>query len=275
MPWIFLLCSLFATSLWAAEPLPPAIEQAQALIVKKDRQGAAAVLNKAVEALPAGTKGRAKLVEAMNGLSRVFFTDKGQRLFEAGQAVMFENPDLALNQLREALSLEDENLLILNNIARVQLAKQDCATAQTTLKRARTLNPYAADAAILELRALLCLKNFEAFREKVKQVPSVDKATEAQVQYLSAQDFFQQKMWRRANEVLNKVSEDEPRFPETYYWLRRTALETNGDGSSFAEKYVSLCKNISGRERRQYAFEPRLCANAKEVEDELANKSDE
>lgn len=264
---------LIAT-VWAADPIATAIERAQALALKKDRAAAAEVLNQAIEATTPPLKGRARLIESQASIAKMFFTDKGQKLFESGQSAMYENPDIALNQYREAAKLEGDNLLLIDNIARILLAKQDCGGAVQSLEKARTLYPYAAEPAVLELRALVCQKNFEAFREKMKSAPTLEKGQDAFVQYLVAQDLLQQKMWRKASEVLNKVSEDEPQFPETYYWLTRAGQEIGRDTENWAQKYVSLCKGITVRERKRFSLEPRLCTNLKEVEDELAKKAE-
>lgn len=261
-------------TVFASDPIHTAIEKAQALAVKKDRAGAAKVLNQAIENTTPPLRGRSRLIEAQIGIAKLFFTDKGQKLFEAAQSSMYDNPDIALNQYREAMNLEGENLLVVDNIARIQLAKLDCAGAGQTLQAARKLYPYAPEPAVLELRALVCQKNFETFREKVKSTPPLDKGQDAYVQFLVAQDLMQQKMWRKASDVLTKVSEEEPLFPETYYLLMRAGQEIGRDTEPWAQRYISLCKGITSRERKKFSLEPRLCVNIKEVEDDLAKKTD-
>lgn len=271
---LLIIFSLFLSfPAWSAEPVQNPIEQAQALAIKKNRLEASTVLLRAITALPSGAKSRAKMIEALNTIARVFFTDKGQKLFEVGQSMMFETPDVALSRYREALALEDNNILVLNSIARVQISKQDCAGGLATLKSSNAISPFYADTVVLELRAHVCEKDFEAFRERLKTLPPLDKNQEAFVQYLLAQDFLRQKMWRKANEILLKVSQEQPRFPEVYYSLLKAGEEMDHEDEGFAQKYVSLCKAVGPRERKQFALEPRLCANAKEVEDELAKKS--
>jgi hypothetical protein len=269
-----LLILTLIANLWAVDPVTSAIDQAQSLALKKNRQEALKVLNQAISAAASPLRGRSKLIETQAAIGKVFFTDKGQRLFESGQSTMYENPDAALNQYKEALALEDNNILILDNIARVQLTKQDCTAALLTLSGARTFYPFAPEPAVLELRALLCQKNYEAFREKVKLLPVLEKGQESFVQFLSAQDFLQQKMWRKASDVLNRVSEEEPKFPETYYYLTKAGVELGRDTEGWALKYVSLCKGITLRERKKWSLEPMICSNAKEVEDGLAKKTD-
>ena len=269
-----LLYVALIANLWASDPVSTAIEQAQAAAVRKNRLEAVTILNKAIAAAAPPLRGRVKLIETENAIAKIFFTDKGQRLFEAGQSSMYDSPDTAMNQYREALNLEDNNILVLINIARLQMIKQDCAGAQVTLAKARSLYAYAPDAALLELRTVICQKNFEVFREKLKSLPALEKGQEMYLQYFNAQDLLQQKMWRRASEILQKVSDEDPKFPEPYIYLAKAGEELGRDVEAFQTKYVSLCKNVSLRDRKRYAMEPLLCAQAKEVENALSQKVD-
>jgi hypothetical protein len=272
---MWLLTILFIFNLSASDLVTTAIESAQAQARKKNRQAAATILKNAIQETANSPKLKSRLQESLNNVGKVFFTDKGQRLFEAAQSSAYDNPDLALGQFREALKLEDDNILVLTNIARVQLAKQDCAGALLTLDRARQLNESASEPAVLELRGLICQRNYEAFREKQKLLPSLDKDQESFVAYLAAQDLMQQKLWRKAFDTLSKVSEEQSQFPETYFYLLKAAAELDRETDRWAEKYIELCTGLTTRTRRRYAYEPRLCANAKEVSDELANKNPE
>ena len=132
---------------------------------------------------------------------------------------------------------------------------------------------FRAETALLELRAALCQKNVETFREKLKSLPALEKGQEIFVQYYSAQDFLQQKMWRRASEILQKVSEEDPKFPETYHYLAKAGEELGRDVEQWQTKYVALCKGVSLRDRKRYAMK-QLCAQAKEVESALSKKTD-
>jgi predicted Zn-dependent protease len=269
--WVF---EIWITKVWAADSVSSTIAEAEALALKKKRTAAVQVLNSAFDSSSILPHGRARLNESLVNISKVFFTDKGQKLYESALSEVFENPEVALTQLRAALPLEDNNLLILDTIAQIEIARQDCDVALRTLHSARTIFPYSATSAILELRALVCQKNFTTFRDKLKVLPPLLKGQESFVQYLEAQDLMQQKMWKRATDILLKVSEEEPRFPDVYYLLARAGHELDRDVDAWAQKYISLCKSLTPRERKRFAFEPRLCANAKEVEDDLAKKSE-
>ncbi len=262
----------FAFAAPAIDAVSSAVEQAQALALKKNRVDACSVLNRAWQDQPAGGKGRLKLAEALKQISRMFFTDKGQKIFEAGQSSMWDTPDMALAQFKDALNLEDHNLQVLNNIARIQMIKLDCEGAVQTLSDARKMNPTDGESAVLELRALSCKPNLEAFREKAKSLPALDKWEESFVQYLNAGEAIQQKSYKRAFDALFKLTEENSQFPESYLLLAKAATEMNKDSEPFLQKYVSLCKATTVREKKKYAFEPRLCAALKEAEDELVKK---
>lgn len=259
---------LFSFQLWASDP----IEQAQSLALKKNRDEACAVLRHHLEESPAGSKSRGKTADALNHIAKMFFTDKGQKTFEAAQAAMWDSPDVSLTQFKEALALEDQNIQIMNNIARIQILKQDCDGAAQSLAVARKLNPWAGDSAVLELRALSCKQNFEVLKEKAKTLPPLDKWEESFVQYLLAGEAVQQKFYKKAFDVLFKLTEENPQFPEPYLLLSQVAGELGKDPEPFLLKYVSLCKATTAREKKKFSLEPRLCAGQKDAEDELAKK---
>jgi tetratricopeptide (TPR) repeat protein len=270
---MFLSVFLFTFAVSAFEPGGGAVEQAQALAKKKNRTEACAVLQKSLAEMSPSSKSRAKVVEALHQISRMFFTDKGQKEFEAGQASMWDSPDMALTHLKAALAIEDDNLLILDNVARIQLMKQDCDAAAGTLNGARKINAYASEAAILELRALVCQKNFSGFKEKAKNVVPADKWEEAYVQYLTAQESIQNQNWKKAFELLSKVTEEQPQFPEAYFWMAKAGDELDKDTEPQYQKYVSLCKALTTRDKRRFSLEPKLCVNQKDAEDEIVQKA--
>jgi predicted Zn-dependent protease len=270
--WLISLLVIFSAQ--ALDPVQTAIEHAQGLALKKNRKEACATLQEALTNTPAPAKSsRTKLSEALSQISKVFFTDKGQKAYESGQSMMFDNPDMALVQFRDALTLEDGNIAVLASIAKIQLMKQDCEGARATIEKARLINPVAAEPAVLELRTLVCEKRFEGLREKARQLPALDKWEEQYVQYILAQDALHNETPKKAFEALNKIVEEQPQFPESYLYLARAGSELKKENEPWLQKYISLCKAVTAKERKRYSLEPRLCANMKEAEDELAKKS--
>lgn len=266
-----ILSILFTVHAYAADTA--VVEQAQALAKKKNRSEACTVLEEALAKMPPASKSRAKLLESLNQISKMFFTDKGQKEFEAGQATMWDSPDMALNHLKNALANEDKNLLVLNHIARIQLMKQDCDAAAETMSSARKINSHSSETAILELRALLCQKNFTGLREKAKSIVPSDKWEEAYIQYLLSQDSIQNQNWKKAFETLSKVTEEQPQFPEAHFWLGKAGQELEKDSESEFQRYVTLCKGLTVKEKRRFSLEPRLCVSQKDAEDEILQMS--
>jgi tetratricopeptide (TPR) repeat protein len=269
MRFLFLIMSFCL----AADPATTAVEHAQSLVLKKNRHEACAVLQNALEAGSLNNSGKQKVRDSLNSISKMFFTDKGQRLFENGQTALFENPDVATTQFRGALQLEDSNILILNGLAKIHLAKKDCEGALGFVEQARILNPWFPETSVLEMRTLICQKRFAAAREKGRTMPPLDKWNEAFVQYLSAQNLMEENLPRKAFELLSKVSEEFPKFPESYYFLAKAGGELSKDTEPWLQKYASLCKALTPRDRKSFSEEPQLCAHLKDVEDELQKKT--
>ena len=254
----------------AIDPITIAIEQAHTFALKKNRKEACAVLNKAYTSTASQVRGRSKILETLQQVSHVFFTDKGQKLFESAQVFAFENPDMALTQLREAQTLEDDNTLVLLNLSKVQIAKQDCDSALGVLELARKMNPQAPAPAVMELRALLCANRHEAFKEKAKALASGEKWDQSFSQYLQAQEQLRLNSAHKAFEMLSKVTEEFPQFPEAHYYLAKAAHLLEKDNSVPLQKYTQLCRSVTIRERKNFSYEPQLCTHMKEVDDELA-----
>lgn len=266
---IFVICIV----VHANDNVTAVIERAQSLTLKKNRQEAAKLLNETIKNLPPSSKNKPRLVDTLKKVSEIFITDKGQKFFESGEANLLAQPDFAIRQFGEALQLEDDNLLILNGLARAHLSKQDCRAAQGYVQRARQLHPLASEPAIFELKTLLCVQDFTSFQKLGKDLPPLNKWEESFVQYLSAQDLIHQKANRKAFDTLLKVTEENPQFPEPYFVLSQLAKTLERDGDTWLQRYASLCKNVTSRDRKRYSLEPRLCANLKEAQDELAKKN--
>ena len=80
---------------------------------------------------------------------------------------------------------------------------------------------------------------------------------------------------KKAFDAETKIAEEQPGFPESFYVLAKAAAELNKETDVYLQKYISLCKALTFRERKKYSLEPKMCANLKEAEDELAKKSTE
>jgi len=272
MWWLAFL--LFTSVAKAEESNSQLVTRAQGLVRKKQRVEACAILVKGIKELtPSAKTDRGRLIEELARVSQVFVTDKGQKHFEAAQAALYESPDVALSRLMSANEVEHDNALVWENVTRAKIVKQDCEGAREAIQHARVMNPFSSSAALLELNALACLNDWDSVREKMKTLPSLSKSDEPFLHYLNAREALEQQQFKRAMDLLTRVTEELPAFPEAYIGLATAAKKLGKDGESWQTRYVSLCKVISNRERRRYGLEPRLCLRAKEVQDELANKT--
>jgi len=255
----------------AGDPVTATIEQAQSYALKKNRDEAAALLRRAID-VTASRTARVRLRETLHQIARVFFTDQGQRAFETGQTILFENPDAALIRLREAAALENGNLSVRLALIKVYLLKQDCAAARSEVVSARALDPADGDGFALEARAFACDHQPLLHHDVTAAPSSLTRWQEQFVAYVHARESLHQGSPARAAESLARVAAEFPRFPEARFYLARAEAAAGGGGEDALRKYVGLCKVITGRDRREYGLEPRVCSHQKEAEDELAKK---
>jgi tetratricopeptide (TPR) repeat protein len=262
---LFLAHLSFATV--PSEPWSAIILDAQKSAVAKNRKEATAKIIASLNHDKWGSKGKAKLLDSLKTMGEVFFTDKGQRIYETGQSLAYENPESALNSFREALLLEDSNVTILLGIARAQLARKDCVAAAKTLKTVSELNPFDEALRFLEGKTFLCRDDVASALEKLKGDASEDvvkMVTLASALHENGND-------KEALSLLQKTVTKDPFYPEAHYWLWKLT-ELGGDGAEeHAQRYAVLCKNLNTRTRRKYLNEPRLCAQAQEIDEAIKN----
>lgn len=255
-------------------PMSP-VELAQAKALLKQRKEACAILVGAIEANKAQPKVVAKLQDALDAISTTFFTDKGQKLFESAQAAAIDNAEIAISTLKEVRLLEDQNLLVNLALARIYIARKEYDAANEILTVSRQLNPRSQDALILSLKLNLAEGKFEVFRGRAVGLSALNKNQDIFLKQFVAQDYWHQQLTRKAFDLFQKISELEPAYPESYFFLAKTGQELGKNTEDWSRRYVSLCKNIDARTRRKYGNEPNLCGQVKEIEDELAKKTSE
>lgn len=240
------------------------IHEAQKAAVAKNRKAATNKLLNAIksEHVP---KSRAKLMETLKTLADVFFTDQGQRTFETAQSMAYDSPDTALARFNDALAVEDSNVVILLAMARVQLAKKDCAAAATNLESAAEINPYDKTLRFLRAKTFLCEHKPQEALTLLKMDPAdnpVANVTLASALYGSGNE-------HEAMNLLQKTVNKDASYPEVHYWIWKVSEDKTEDAEDQGQKYIALCKNLNLRTRRRYINEPCLCGQTQEVEDAI------
>lgn len=260
--WIVVV-SLFSAFVFAADSAS-IIQDAQKAAVAKNRKVATNKLLNAVKT-EHSPKAKAKLLETLGTLADIFFTDQGQRLFETAQSMAYENADTALARFNDALAVEDNNVVILLAMARVQLAKKDCGAADTTLQSAAAINPYDKTLRFLRAKTLLCQHHPQEALALLKMEPSEDPVSLVTL----AQALYANGNLHEASSLLQKAAGKDSSYPEVHYWLWKVSEDDSETADEQGQKYVALCKNLNLRTRRKYMNEPLLCGQTQEVDDAL------
>lgn len=260
---ILLLAPLFSAFVFATDATS-VIQDAQKAAVAKNRKAATNKILNALKVEPS-PHAKSKLMEALQTLADVFFTDQGQRLFETAQSMAYENAETALARFNESLALEDGNVVISLAMARVQLAKKNCAAAETNLQAASEINPYDKTLRFLRAKALLCQHKAQDALTLLK----MDTADDPVSNVTMASALYASGSTHEAKSLLQKTASRDSSYPESHYWMWKLSQDDGDTSDEQGQKYIALCKNLNLRTRRKYINEPCLCGQTQEVEDAL------
>jgi predicted Zn-dependent protease len=239
------------------------IQKAQALSLQQEREQVSQVLKRAIEN-EKGKKAEQELLKTLSELTTLFYTEKGQSVFEYGRSLFRASPQEALQKFQEALKLEPNNVSILSEIAKIELYTGKCGEATTTVQKALSLNPYSSDLNLLLAQSLSCSqKNDEALL-------TLKKVNQSVFSFIAfAQIYFSKNEIKQAETHLNLAKIADAKFPEVYYWEMQIRKKSNLNITEQAQLYVKLCKNLQLKDLVKYHSEPRTCLEAKNVEAEL------
>jgi predicted Zn-dependent protease len=244
------------------------IEKAYNLSLQKDRQQALNILANAIQK-ESRTPAVAELKKTVQDIGHVFFSDKAQSLYET--AVSMRRTDLQQSQtkMNEALRIEPDNFEILNEAARLMIAKNDCASAAELVQKQLRIINFDEELNLTMAQALACqskwpeyLLLFDAYGPKKSSLAKYWWPLETE-RYLAA------KNTTKALESLVSLKKLDPKYPEVFYWQWRIDQGLQKKNKEDALKYVMTCKNISANQYRQYMMDPALCRRTIEVDGEL------
>jgi hypothetical protein len=251
-----LLGNLAAEAVTVSKP----VISARQLILKKDRIGALQVLASALEKDIHKQNPRTELIREMDRLSKVFFTEDGQKNFELAESLLYLGKPGAAEKYEEALKLENMNAEVLMGLARARLSEGNCSAASHAVTELEKINPHLAEKKILKLKAEICLKRPLL---NVENDPAFKEALKTNYKLLQAEVFFNQSKLKEAEDALKEISDE--KMPETAYWNFKVREVRPHEALLYAEKYLDLCKAITPTQRREYKLEPLLCSRTEEV----------
>ncbi|WP_413943732.1 tetratricopeptide repeat protein [Bdellovibrio sp. HCB-162] len=261
--------SLFAqTKNGKSETYKDIIEKAYNLSLQRDRQQALNILSSAIqkETRPQAV---AELKKTVAEVSTIFFSDKAQQLFETGVSLRKTDVNQALDKVSEASRIEPDNLSIVNELARLMIAKGDCKNAQEAVQKQLTLVSFDEDLKLSMAQALACQGKWLEY-QKVADTVAMKKSPQQKFWLALEMDkFLSAKNLTKAQEVLGTLKKADEKYPESFYWIWKFDQAQKKSNLDIAQKYVMTCKNISANQYRQYMIDPMLCRRLTEVESEL------
>ena len=236
------------------------ILKAQNLTLQHDRLQTSQVLLRAIQRESRSSVAYKELTRALDELTSVFYTERAQSTFVAGESAMDARPKEALDSFQESLRIEDGNLTVLKSLARTYLVLGECDHAETHVKAAEALNPYSSEVVLLRLQVLDCSKNSSALALKLA---SPEPELEAVIKFahgIELRDLARRKEWKKARALIGAWETRAADYPEVYFWKWEISRQSGGPADrGAAVKYVQLCQNLTARKRKSFNLDVDLC----------------
>lgn len=253
-----------------AETYKDIIEKAQVLASQKERSQAITLLNSAIKKENKKNSGASReLYQSIEDISSLFYSDKAQQLYELALSLYSTDSNLALAKLAEASKLENDNLTILIETARIS-SGADCAMISKQFQKLQETNPYSELVQLALLQAAVCNGEFDKYVQ-LKTFPIEAKSEALQIFWLDAEIEYllKQNQTRKAKDILNQMQKLSKNYPSLWYWTWKLESDSKQKADKSGPKYISSCKSISTREERQFRINPMVCRRVAEVESYL------
>lgn len=244
------------------------IEKAYNLSLQKDRQQALNILANAIKK-ESRTPAVGELKKAVSDIAHVFFSDKAQQLYETSVSMRKTDPAQALVKMNEALRIEPDNFEIMNEAARLMIAKGDCAAAADLVLKELKIISFDEELNLTLAQAYACQNKWTDY-QIIFEAYGPKKSSLAKYWFpLEIERFLSLKNTAKAQESLGSLRKLDPKYPEIPYWQWRIDQALQKKNRDEALKYVMSCKNISANQYRQYMIDPALCRRVTEFDGEL------
>ncbi len=243
------------------------IKKAQSLFLEKKRLLAIEIL------LSAGkdSKPSKKIISTINEISEAFLSEEALQLFESSLSLQATEPLQSQAKIIEALKIEPDNFLLLNEKFKYQILAQECAKAWAEIAEVLKKNPHFLRSQISDRLVQICLK--KPLSEKAL---ADKKDTFFYWSHLEGISLVAQKSMAKAKDKLYFSAKLEPFFPENYYWLwmiEKSQHNPEDKSRQWAEKYIASCKGLTSQLKRSFGFDPFLCKKTAELESDLGKTS--
>jgi predicted Zn-dependent protease len=260
---LFFQATSLASQAGKTESYQDIIGKAQNLILQQDRKQAQNLLLAALkkEKKPVAIEA---VRQSLRDLSQTFLSDKAQQLYEASSAAFFTDAAASQNSLNEAKKIEPENTEIRQLDLLHFLRANQCEAAQAEIEKISHLLPHFEEFRLIKARKDLCLGSFAAVESALSNIDKKSPHLRFWTS-LAMELHFRRGQFSKAVEALASQSAQDP-LPELTYWRFKSELEMKNKVETLGQKYLSVCKNIGPRQRREFLLEPHLCSRVQEVE---------
>ncbi len=251
-----------------AETYKDIIEKAYNLSLQKDRQQALNILTAAI-ARESRPLAQAELKKAALDVAHVFLSDKAQQLYETSLSLKKADLSQATSKLAEAQRIEPDNLTIVIESARLQIAKNDCSNAQEGLAKSLKLVSFDEELKLTNAQAQACSGQWLEFAKNPESVDAKKSPFQKYWMALTIEQQLKLKNLTKASEFSLNLTKLDAKYPEAHYWGWKVSQALKKSNVELAQKYVMACKNISASQYRQYMIDPMLCRRTTEVEGDI------
>lgn len=236
------------------------INKSQVLLLQRDRQQAIQVLVAAMNREGLKSPASTELLKALKKTSEVFLSEKAQQSYEMAIATFSTNKAQSIEKLRETLSQEPQNAVLIKALLFTLLSQKECTQAQKQRLELIKINPFDEDLDRLHLLELVCLNSrTEALAVFARQDPLVLNQTFWQVnkQRLLSGD---------PKLIILEPRPLEEEYPEGAY-LRWLGEKDDKKRMLLAEKYKNLCHANVPFDKSYAWMDPWVCGHLKEIDD--------
>lgn len=266
----FLVALFFVFALDAKESLEnykDLISKAENLTIQHDRLKASQVLLQGLAKEKKLSPAWRALKNHLDEISTVFFADKTQKIYELAQSMYYSNAPQALSKYQQGLAMEPDNLELIAGAVRAHLALKQCTSAKELIAKGLGINPFYSDLLLLDLKTRVCLSDYENFENLFNEREADLKSQRAILLVTKATWKWATGQASVAKQIIDLAIKEDPQFSEGYYLKWKIAKELQPtQAATAAERYLSICKNVTGKLRRKYANEPHLCQAQVELE---------
>jgi tetratricopeptide (TPR) repeat protein len=245
------------------------IAKAQNLTLQRDRLQASQVLLRAIQREPKNTPAYRELTKALDELTSVFYTERAQSTFVAGESALPLKPKEAIESFNESLRLEDANVAVLKALARTHLLLDECDKAEGFIKTAESLNPLSSETALLRLQVYACSKNANLLAAKLMTIASDLGSYEKFARGIQVRELIAKPDVTGAKALIGKWESETNDYPEIQYWKWELSRLAKSPDRGAAVRYIQLCQNLTPRKRKSYSFDVELCKGKPTVDEFL------